>query len=94
MKDLVIHEADCPALCQEKRNWRGQIVQFECGHNSHVGTCHAPTAAQLAELVKRAEEALRRCGYNHVRLDAALQPFRGKRPTQTDPSIFGNTPRE
>lgn len=75
---VILHERDCLALCQMKRMFRGQLVQFECSHNSHACTCSAPTAEQLRELVEAAEVALRMmwAKWMRRRLDAALKPWR------------------
>jgi hypothetical protein len=45
VKDLVIHEADCPVL------YRNGLLDHAC-------TCHAPTTAQLMELVDAAEASI------------------------------------
>jgi len=58
---IVIHEADCPALCQSSF-CDGENYFTECrasGHAHHRCQCAAPTAEQLRELVENANAALR-----------------------------------
>jgi len=74
---LVIHEADCPALCQ--------AAVF---HWTRACTCRAPTVAQVEELIEAVEWVRRDMSYKApeqfmglmplwvAKLHAALQPFR------------------
>ncbi len=87
---LVLHRADCPALCVSVPNWYAFTVGPEddgtCdayGHTlPHSCTCSAPSGEQLAELGAAAVEAwaiIEGLGvYAEIeeRLRKALLPFR------------------
>jgi hypothetical protein len=78
---LILHEADCPALCSFplraiRSEQGGTILSCRHGHpNGHACVCDG--YARLKELVEAAEASLLRDGtHEWDRLDAALEPFR------------------